>query len=217
VGDYRLRGIGGSLARDAVRHADALGVTPLSLSEMRCTSGGEKMRPLQWRSFFYLLRMNRSPMVAMITGSAAFVAGAGLSHALWMTLAGWCLAVGGFSLDFYRRPRAGPQGPRVELRHNPLADGTLPLPQGWPFRSRSWRPALPSWCGSAHPRFFSGESSWRYRRAGFPLVRDAPDPRADLGAASRTLCADGWHGGHPDAGLWLLAGCFSLPCSADGG
>jgi hypothetical protein len=52
-------------------------------------------------AFFWLLRLNRSAMVAIITGSSAYVAGAGVSRSLWMALAGWCLAVGGFSLDFY--------------------------------------------------------------------------------------------------------------------
>lgn len=40
-------------------------------------------------------------IVALITDAAAFTAGAGLTHSLWMTLAGWCLAVAGFSMDFY--------------------------------------------------------------------------------------------------------------------
>jgi len=43
-------------------------------------------------AFFWLLRLNRTVMVAMITGAAALVAGAG-ADSLWMTLAGWCLAV----------------------------------------------------------------------------------------------------------------------------
>ncbi len=72
-----------------------------------------------------MLRPNRSFMVSAITGSAAFAAGAGLSRALWMTLAGWCLAVGGFSLDFYADRDLDKVGPRAQLRHNPLADGTL--------------------------------------------------------------------------------------------
>jgi 4-hydroxybenzoate polyprenyltransferase len=48
-----------------------------------------------------LLRPNRSIMVALITASAAFASGAGISRSLLITLAGWSLAVGGFSLDFY--------------------------------------------------------------------------------------------------------------------
>ena len=64
-------------------------------------------------------------MVAMITGAAAFAAGAGIARSLWMTLAGWCLAVGGFSLDFYADRDLDTAGPRVEMRHNPIADGSL--------------------------------------------------------------------------------------------
>jgi 4-hydroxybenzoate polyprenyltransferase len=79
-------------------------------------------RPL---AFFWLLRLNRTVMVAMITGAAAFVADAGVTNALWMTLAGWCLAVGGFSSDFYADRDLDAEGPRAEMRHNPLTDGSL--------------------------------------------------------------------------------------------
>ena len=76
-------------------------------------------------AFFWLLRLNRTVMVAMITGAAAFAATAGVTKALWMTLAAWCLAVGGFSLDFYADRDLDAEGPRAEMRHNPLADGSL--------------------------------------------------------------------------------------------
>ena len=76
-------------------------------------------------ALFWLLRLNRTVMVAMITGAAAFAANAGVTNALWMTLAGWCLAVGGFSLDFYADRDLDAEGPRAEMRHNPLADGSL--------------------------------------------------------------------------------------------
>ena len=79
-------------------------------------------RPL---AFFWLLRLNRTVMVAMITGAAAFVANAGVTNAMLMTLAGWCLAVGGFSLDFYADRDLDAEGPRAEMRHNPLTDGSL--------------------------------------------------------------------------------------------
>jgi len=84
-------------------------------------------------AFFWLLRLNRTAMVAMITGAAAVTAGAGLAHSLWMTLAGWCLAVGGFSLDFYADRDLDIQGPRAEVRHNPLADGSLSPRTGLAF------------------------------------------------------------------------------------
>jgi 4-hydroxybenzoate polyprenyltransferase len=76
-------------------------------------------------AFFWLFRLNRTVMVAMITGAAAFTAGAGLVRSLWMTVAGWCLAVGGFSLDFYADRDLDITGPRAEIRHNPLADGSF--------------------------------------------------------------------------------------------
>ena len=76
-------------------------------------------------AFFWLFRLNRTMMVAVITGAAAFAAGAGSARSLWMTLAGWCLAVGGFSLDFYADRDLDREGPRAEMRHNPLTDGSL--------------------------------------------------------------------------------------------
>jgi 4-hydroxybenzoate polyprenyltransferase len=84
-------------------------------------------------AFFWLFRLNRTVMVATITGAAAFTAGAGLVRSLWMTLAGWCLAVGGFSLDFYADRYLDIKGPRAEIRHNPLADGSLSPPTGLAF------------------------------------------------------------------------------------
>lgn len=76
-------------------------------------------------ALLWLFRPNRTIMVALITGSAAFAAGAGVARSLWMTLAGWCLAVGGFSLDFYADRDLDDEGPRAEMRHNPLTDGSL--------------------------------------------------------------------------------------------
>ena len=84
-------------------------------------------------AFFWLLRLNRTAMVAMITGSAAFAAGAGVANSLWMTLAGWFLAVGGFSLDFYADRDLDVVGPRAEIRHNPFTDGSLSPPTGLAF------------------------------------------------------------------------------------
>ena len=75
--------------------------------------------------FFWMLRLNRTVMVAMIAGSAAFVSGRDVADSLLITLAGWCLAVGGFSLDFYADRDLDIEGPRAEIRHNPLADGSL--------------------------------------------------------------------------------------------
>ena len=85
----------------------------------------EKQQFSKPMSFFWLLRLNRTIMVAMITGASAFAAGAGTATSLWMTLAGWCLAVGGFSLDFYADRDLDIKGPRSEVRHNPLSNGSL--------------------------------------------------------------------------------------------
>jgi len=76
-------------------------------------------------SFFWLFRPNRTVMVALITGAAAFTAGAGNVRSLWMTLAGWTLAVGGFSLDLYADRDLDVEGTRSKIRRNPLADGSL--------------------------------------------------------------------------------------------
>jgi len=84
-------------------------------------------------AFFWLLRLNRTSMVAMITGASAFAAGAGVADTLWMTLAAWCLAVGGFSLDFYADRDLDARGPRAEIRHNPYTDGSLSPPIGLAF------------------------------------------------------------------------------------
>jgi 4-hydroxybenzoate polyprenyltransferase len=84
-------------------------------------------------AFFLLLRLNRTAMAAMIAGAAAFTAGAGASRSLWMTLAGWCLAVGGFSMDFYADRDLDATGPWAGVRHNPLADGSLSPRAGLAF------------------------------------------------------------------------------------
>lgn len=52
-------------------------------------------------AFFRLFRFERTLMTAVITGSAAFAAGVGIGLSLWMALSGWCVAVGGFSLDSF--------------------------------------------------------------------------------------------------------------------
>ncbi|UCB47179.1 MAG: UbiA prenyltransferase family protein [Spirochaetota bacterium] len=76
-------------------------------------------------NFFWLFRPNRTIMVAMIAGTASFSAGAGVGKSLLMFLGAWCLAVGGFSLDFYADRDLDAKGPRAKLRRNPLADGSL--------------------------------------------------------------------------------------------
>ena len=76
-------------------------------------------------AFFWLLRLNRTVMVAMITGAAAFTSGTGVTNSILLTLSAWCLAVGGFSLDFYADRDLDIEGPRAKIRHNPLSDGSL--------------------------------------------------------------------------------------------
>ena len=72
-------------------------------------------------------------MVALITGSAAFASGAGIHRSLLITLAGWSLAVGGFSLDFYADRSLDVQGPRAMVRRNPLASGAVSPTAGVAF------------------------------------------------------------------------------------
>jgi 4-hydroxybenzoate polyprenyltransferase len=50
-----------------------------------------------------------------------------------MTLAGWCLAVGGISLNSYADRDLDTKGPRARVRHNPLADGSLAPSAGLAF------------------------------------------------------------------------------------
>jgi len=88
-------------------------------------TGQSKRQFAKLVAFFLLFRLNRTAMVAMITGAAAFTAGAGAGRSLWMALTGWCLAVGGFSLDFYADRDLDATGPWAGVRHNPLADGSL--------------------------------------------------------------------------------------------
>ncbi|UCF98520.1 MAG: UbiA prenyltransferase family protein [Spirochaetaceae bacterium] len=82
---------------------------------------------------FFLLRPNRSIMVAMITGAAAFASGSEVVRTLLITLAGWCLAVGGFSLDFYADRSLDVRDPRASVRRNPLASGEVAPAAGLAF------------------------------------------------------------------------------------
>ncbi len=84
-------------------------------------------------AFFWLLRLNRTVMVAMIAGSAAFAASAGVANSLLMTLAGWLLSIGGFSLDFLADRDLDVVGPRAEIRHNPFTDNSLSPQTGLVF------------------------------------------------------------------------------------
>ena len=160
-------------------------------------------------AFFWLLRLNRTVMVSVITGAGAFAAGAGGADSLWMTLAGWCLAVGGFSLDFYADRDLDTKGPRAEVRHNPLADGSLPPLTGLVFSLAFLAVgfvltllidplALIPWCivlaiviGLALHRFET------------PLAR-----ALTLGLLQALYLLMGGATGSLSPGLWLLAGMF---------
>ena len=72
-----------------------------------------------------LFRPARTPMVAMITGTAAFASGAGVTRTLLIAAAGLLIAAGGFSLDFYADRHLDSVGPRAGNRRNPLATGEL--------------------------------------------------------------------------------------------
>ena len=160
-------------------------------------------------AFFWLLRLNRTVMVAMITGAAAFIADAGVTNALWMTLAGWCLAVGGFSLDFYADRDLDAEGPRAEMRHNPLTDGSLSPSIGLAFSITfialsfavtllvaPW--ALLPW--SIILAIIVGLALHFFER---PLTR-----ALTLGLLQGFYALMGGMSGRLSPGLWLLAGMF---------
>ena len=168
-------------------------------------------------AFFWLLRLNRTAMVAMITGAAAFAAGAGVVHSLWMTLAGWCLAVGGFSLDFYADRHLDTKGPRAEIRHNPLADGSLSPPTGLAF-------SLTFIAVSAVITFLVAPWAllpWAITLAiiiGSALhLFETPLSRAlTLGLLQALYVFIGGAAGRLSPALGLLAGMFFSPCSVSG-
>jgi len=60
-------------------------------------------------AFFRLLRLNRTAMVALITGASAFAAGAGVGRSLWMALLPWGLILailGGLARHLFEMPLA---------------------------------------------------------------------------------------------------------------
>jgi len=95
---------------------------------MNLTSILEKLLAL-----IYLLRPERTIMVASITGTAAVASGAQLHDILWITFAGWCLAVYGFSLDFCADKELDKLLPRAKIRRNPIAREMISLPVGLTF------------------------------------------------------------------------------------
>jgi 4-hydroxybenzoate polyprenyltransferase len=98
----------------------------------------EEPRQLKYPIMF-LFRPNRTIMVSVITGTAAYASTIGLPdgfrllNALLMTLIGWCLAVSGFSLDFCADKEMDKIAPRSEIRSNPIATGQIPVKTGFIF------------------------------------------------------------------------------------
>jgi 4-hydroxybenzoate polyprenyltransferase len=91
------------------------------------------MKPLI--GFLKLFRINRTVMVAAITGIGAHAAGAPPRISLLMTLAGFLLATGGFSMDFVADRHLDCTGPRARIRLNPVAAGEVSVAFGWTFSS----------------------------------------------------------------------------------
>ena len=75
--------------------------------------------------FLKLFRINRTIMVAAITGTGACASNASGRLSLLMTLAGFLLATGGFSLDFVADRHLDMTGPRSKHRFNPVAEGSI--------------------------------------------------------------------------------------------
>jgi 4-hydroxybenzoate polyprenyltransferase len=160
-------------------------------------------------AFFWLLRLNRTVMVAMITGAAAFTADAGVTNAIWMSLAGWCLAVGGFSLDFYADRDLDVEGPRADMRHNPLTDGSLSPSIGLAFSitfiviSFATTLIVSPWSllpWSIILAIIVGLARHIFER---PLTR-----ALTLGLLQGLYALMGGASGHLSPGLWLLAAMF---------
>ena len=84
-------------------------------------------------AIIYLFRLERTIMVASITGTAAVASGAQWQDILWITFAGWCLAVYGFSLDFCADKELDKLAPRAKIRRNPIAREMISLPIGIAF------------------------------------------------------------------------------------
>ena len=83
--------------------------------------------------FLKLFRINRTVMVAALTGVGAHAAGEPGNRSLLMTLAGFLLATGGFSMDFVADRHLDRTGPRARHRLNPVAAGEIPVGFGWTF------------------------------------------------------------------------------------
>jgi 4-hydroxybenzoate polyprenyltransferase len=81
-------------------------------------------------AILFLFRPERTSMVTTITATGAVLAGAVWQDILLITLAGWFLAVSGFSLDFFADRELDKLEPRSETRRNPFAREMLPKQVG---------------------------------------------------------------------------------------
>ena len=160
-------------------------------------------------AFFFLLRLNRTAMVAVLAGASAFAGGAGVTRSVWVTLAAWLLAVGGFSLDFWADRDLDIEGPRAEIRHNPLADGSLAPDTGLTFSVACLAASL----GLTIIIAPLAVLLWLVILAviaGLALHRfETPLARAfTLGLLQALYVLMGGMAGRLSPGLWLLAGVF---------
>ena len=160
-------------------------------------------------AFLWLLRLNRTIMVAMIAGAAAFVSGSDVTDSLLMTLSGWCLAVGGFSLDFYADRALDTEGPRAKIRHNPIADGSLSPQIGLAFSITFIAASLVIIIMLA-PRALLPWSIILLIIIGLALhLFEHPLTRAlTLGLLQGLYVLMGGASGSLSIGLWLIAGMF---------
>jgi len=81
----------------------------------------------------FLFRFERTIMVTTITATGAVLAGAEWQDILWISFAGFFLAVFGFSLDFCADRELDKLAPRARIRKNPLARELVSLPVGLSF------------------------------------------------------------------------------------
>ena len=84
-------------------------------------------------ALIYLFRPERTIMIALVTGTAAIASSAQWQDILWITFAGWCLAISGFSLDFCADKELDKLAPRAKIRRNPIAREMISLPVGIAF------------------------------------------------------------------------------------
>jgi 4-hydroxybenzoate polyprenyltransferase len=82
-----------------------------------------------------LFRVNRTIMVAALKGTGAYAAGADSGISLLLTLAGFLLSTGGFSMDFVADRHLDCTGPRARIRLNPVTAGEIPIAFAWIFSS----------------------------------------------------------------------------------